>query len=134
MNGSMVPLPDGTMAVTTSGEGVHVSGISKDTKFDEDFDKNMLLTQILVDSPNLKVLAMPTYVSSPDGLLVSSVRSLVNQPPSAPQVEAMLRIEYAKVDSFQIPSRIVLDIKNTGVIDFALNSCQVSVADWAKKQ
>jgi hypothetical protein len=132
MNGSMVPLPDNTVTVTKSGEGVHLSGASKEMKFDEDYDKNMLLTQVSVDRPDLKVLAIPTYASSPDGLLVTSVRSLVNQPPSAPQVEATFRTEYAKVDSFQIPSRIVLDVKNTGVIDFALSSCRVAVADWAK--
>jgi len=134
MNGSMVPVPDGSVNVTTSGDGgVHLSGLSKETKFDEDFDKNMLLTQVHVDSPSIKVVAIPTYVSTPDGLVVSAVRSLVNQPPSAPQVEATFRIEYAKVDSYQIPSRIVLDIKNTGVIDFGLSACQVSVAEWAKK-
>jgi hypothetical protein len=134
MNGSMVPLRDSTVTVIKAGEGVHLSGASKDVKFDEDYDKNMLLTQVLVDGPSVRVLAIPTYVSSPDGLLVSSVKSVVNQPPSAPQVEATFRVEYAKVDSFQIPSRIVLDVKNTGVIDFALNACHVSVADWAKKQ
>ena len=120
--------------VTRSGEGVHLSGLlSKETKFDEDFDKNMLLTQVLVDSPNIKVLAIPTYMTTPDGLLVSAVTSQVNQPPSAPQTEATIRIAYAKVDSFQIPSRIVLDIKNTGVIDFGLSGCKVSVAEWAKR-
>jgi hypothetical protein len=133
MNGSMVPLPDSSITVTKSGEGVHLSGLARDTKFDEDFDKNMLLTQVLVDSPDLKVLAIPTYVTTPDGLIVSAVRSQINQPPSAPPMEATFHIEYAKVDSFQIPSRIILDIRNTGLIEFGLSACQVSVAEWAKK-
>ena len=134
MNGSMVPLPDSTVKVTTSGDGVHLSGAAADTKFDEDFDKDMLLTQALVVSPNLKVLATPTFTRTADGLVVSSVVSQVNQPPTAPLVQATFRIEYAKVEAFQIPSHVVFDIKNTGVIEISFSACQVTVADWAKKQ
>jgi hypothetical protein len=133
MNGSMVPFPDSTVTVTKSGDGVHMSGTSKDLKFDEDFDKNMVLTQALADSPAMKILAIPTYANTPDGLIVSAVDAKVSQPSSAPQIETVYRIEYAKVGSFQIPSHVFLDIKNTGVIEFGLNNCTVSVADWAEK-
>ena len=134
MNGSMVPLPDQSVTVTKTTDGVHLSGSTKDASFDEDFDKNMLLTQALVVSPNLKVLATPTFTPTPDGLIVSSVASQVHQPPTAPQVNATFHIEYAKVESFQLPSRVVFDIKNTGVIDVLFSNCTVTVADWAKKQ
>lgn len=134
MNGSMVPLPDKTVTVTKSGEGVHLNGTAKDMTIDEDFDKNMLLTQALVVTPNLKVLAIPTFTSSPDGLLISTVLNKVNQPPTAPETQATFRIEYAKVDAFQVPSHLVFDIKNTGLIEIGFNSCKVAVADWAKKQ
>ena len=133
MNGGMVPLPDQTVTVTHSGDGFHLSGISKDTKFDEDFDKNMLLLHVLVVSPSLKVLAAPTYASTPDGLLVSAVTSRVNQPPTAPDVETSFRVEYAKVESFQLPSRVVIDVKNIGTFDFAFSTCQASIADSAKR-
>lgn len=133
MNGSMVPLPDRTVTVSRSAEGFHLSGTSTDMKIDEDFDKNMLLQQALVVTPNLKVLATPTYVSTPDGLLVSAITSRINQPPTAPDVEATIHVEYSKVESFQIPSHVVIDIKNVAAFDFAFTACQVSVADWAKK-
>jgi hypothetical protein len=133
MNGSMVPIPDATVTITNAGDGVHLSGISNDSKFDEDFDKNMLLTEVRVVSPSMKVMATPTYASTPDGLLVSAVASQVSQPATAPPAEAIFRIEYVKVETFQIPSRVVFDIKNTGIIEIAFNSCQVSLADWAKK-
>jgi hypothetical protein len=133
MNGTMVPLPDSTVTVTSSGDGVHLSGMSKDTTFNEDYDKNMLLTKVLITTPNLTVLAKPTYTSTEDGLLVSSVTSQIHQPPTAPETEATFRIEYAKVDSYQIPSHIVIDIKNTGIIELRLNSCTVTAADWTKR-
>ncbi len=133
MNGSMVPLPDSTVAITPSGEGLHLSGKANELQIDEDFDKNMLLTQALVEGPAIRVLARPSYASTTDGLLVSSVQSQVHQPPTAPEVDISYQIEYAKVDSFQIPTHIVLDIKNMSVIELRLNNCQVSLVDWAKQ-
>jgi len=111
MNGSMVPLPDSTLTITPAGTGFHLSGSSQGMKIDEDFDQNMVLSQVLVMSPNIKVLARPTYTSTANGLIVSAVTSKMNQPPSAPEVEATFRIDYAKVDAFQIPSRVVFDVK-----------------------
>lgn len=133
LNGSMVPLPDKTVQVTETGPGYHLSGLGKDMKLDEDFDKNMVLNQVLVVTPAVRVLAVPIYASTPDGLVVSTVTSRINQPPTAPETEATFRIDYAKVDAFQIPSHIVLDIRNTGLIEFGLSNCKVLLADWAKK-
>ncbi|HWG20039.1 MAG TPA: hypothetical protein VG225_05865 [Terracidiphilus sp.] len=134
MNGSMVPIPDHSLTVTAAGEGIHISGTYNGGTIDEDFDKDTLLTQVLVVNPTLKVLAKPSYATTPDGLLISSVDSQISQPPSAPQTEAIFRIDYAKVDSFQIPSHIIFDIKNTGIVEIGLSACQVSVVDWAKKK
>jgi hypothetical protein len=133
MNGAMVPFPDSSVTVTKSGDGVHLSGTSTGTTVDEDYDKNMLLTKALVANPTLTVLAKPTYTSTEDGLLLSSLISQIHQPPTAPETEATFRIEYAKVGSYQIPSYVVVDIKNTGTIEFGLSACKVTVADWAKK-
>ena len=134
MNGSMVPIPDSTLTLTNVGDGIHLSGTSNGTSFDEDFDKNMLLTKVRVVNPNMTVLATPTYSTTPDGLLVSAVASQISQPSTAPPAEAIFRIDYVKVEAFQIPSRVVFDIKNTGVIEIAFNSCRVSRADWATRK
>jgi hypothetical protein len=133
MNGSMVPLPDSTVTATRSGDGVHLSGTTKDRAFDEDYDKNMLLTKARVVSSALTVLAEPVYKSTEDGLLLSSVTSHVRQPPTAPETEVTFRIEYTKIDSYQIPSHVVFDIKNTGTIEIGFSACKTAIADWAKK-
>jgi hypothetical protein len=134
MNGSMVPLPDNSVEVTTAGDGVHLhGGTPSGAKFDEDFDKDMLLTQAVVDSPQMKVVAVPTYVRTEDGLVISAVSSRVNQPPSTAPMDVTFRVKYAKVNSFQIPSHVVYDIRNVGVIEVAFNACQVSVADSEQK-
>lgn len=131
MNGTMVPFPDQSFEVTTTARGIHLHAAS--ASLDEDFDENMLLTQAVVDTSELKVVALPTFVRTDDGLVVSSVVSHVNQPPSAPPVEVTFRVEYTAVDSFQIPSRVVYDVKNVGVFEFGFSSCDVSVADSSQK-
>lgn len=133
MNGSMVPFPDKTVTLTAVGDGVHLSGTSASVQFDEDFDKDMLLTQGVVETPAMRVIALPTYVRTEDGLVVSSVASRVNQPPTAPPAEVTFRVEYAEADSFQLPSRVTYDIKNVGVIEVSLNACHASLGDSAQK-
>jgi hypothetical protein len=133
MNGSMVPFPDKSVEVTTTEAGVHLHGTSTSLKPDEDFDKNMLLTQVVVDTPTMKAVAMPTYVRTNDGLVVSAVASQINQPPSAPPIEVTFRVEYAKVESFQIPLHLVYDVMNVGVIEIGFNTCVVSVLGSAEK-
>jgi hypothetical protein len=73
MNGSIVLAPNSTVTVTAAGAGFHVSGLSQGMKIDEDFDNNMLLTEVFVVSPNIRVQALPTYSTTPDGLVVSPV-------------------------------------------------------------
>jgi hypothetical protein len=133
MNGSMVPVPKGWVAVTIKETGIHLSGNSAGTSLDEDFDQNMLLTQFRLVSPEMRLLAVPTYVATADGLVISAVTYQMNRPPTAPQEETTVRIKYAKVDSFQIPSKVVLDIRNIGVIEDGFSMCKVSVADVAPK-
>jgi hypothetical protein len=131
MNGTMVSIPKSWVTVTIVGAGVHLSGTSAGTSIDEDFDQNMLLTQFRMVSPEMRLVAVPSYVETADGLVISAVTYKMNRPPSAPQEEATVRIKYAKVDSFQIPSNVALDVKNIGVIEIGFNACEVSVSDVA---
>jgi len=72
MNGSMVPLPDSAVTLTAVGDGIHLNGKTGDMVVDEDFDKNMLLTQALVVSSEIKVLAKPTFANTADGLIAAT--------------------------------------------------------------
>jgi hypothetical protein len=133
INGSMVPPPDKTLTVTKAGAGLHVSGNAGETTFDEDYDENMLLTRALVVNPTMRVVATPTFVRSTDGLLLSAVTSLINQPPSAPQTEVTFRIDYMKVDSFQLPSHLLIDVKNVAMMEFSFSACKAQVEDFGPK-
>jgi hypothetical protein len=134
MNGTAVPMGDSSITYEAKESGFHLSGSSQNIQMDEDFDTNMVLTRILVVTPGMKALAIPTYTDTPDGLVVSALTSQVHQSPSAPQMEVTFRMEYATVDSFRLLSNIVLDIKNVGSIEIGLSACRASVAESTKQQ
>jgi hypothetical protein len=132
MNGKMVPVPDASYAVVPSGQGAHMSRSANGESIAEDFDKDMLLVQALMESPGLRVLSKPTFTPTADGLVVTEVANQMNQPPSAPEPEVILfHIAYAQVDSYRIPSRVAIELKGTGLVEINLNACQV-VADRTK--
>ena len=133
VNGSMVPLPDSTVTVTNAGDGVHLSGKAGSMTLDEDFDRNMVLKQTVVVQPEIKVVATPTYDSTPEGLLVSRIDTVLNQPPTAPPVEAVMSVTYAKVDTYQLPSVVNVDIKNVSSFEIHFNNCKAVLTDSAKK-
>jgi hypothetical protein len=132
MNGGMVPLPDASITVVPSDQGMHMTRNANGESIAEDFDKNMLLVQALMVSDELKALSRPAFTPTPDGLVVTEVSNRMNQPPSASETEIILfHIAYAQVDSYRIPSHIGLEVKGTGLVGIDLNSCQV-VADRTK--
>jgi hypothetical protein len=52
---------------------------------------------------------------------------------SAPVMDVISGIDSAGVDSYQVPSRVVFEIKNTGPIEIGFSHSKVTIADWAKK-
>ena len=116
MNGSMVPIPDSSVTITNAGDGTHLSGTSDGSTFDEDFDKNILLTQVQVVTPTLKVLRRPPtlYAGRFTGLHCH-IRG--GPAPHSPAGCCHFSHRLPEVDTFQIPSRVILDIKYTRLIE-----------------
>jgi hypothetical protein len=84
--------------------------------------KAMLLNQALIRVP-----AVPSYFNTSDGVLASSIQLL-------PNTDAAFHIEFAKDKTVQVPPRIVLEAQNTGVIEYRLHNCQVSLTEWPKRR
>src|SRR6266702_575909 len=125
MNGSMVPAPAPTDVVSATTDGIHVHGSSDTMTVDEDFDKNMLLTQAHVVTPDLDAIAYPTFDDTTDGRIVSSFRTDLKQPVTAPIVQLNIAVIYQTVSSFRIPASLHYDLKNVGQFDFTLSGCSV---------
>lgn len=126
MNGTMVSAPDKTVAVTPDGEGIHLHSLTANPSLEESFDKNLLLISAHVSSADMDLMAYPTYEDSPDGRIVTSVHSLVHQPPTAPATDVTISTAYSKVGSFQLPSTVSYEIMNVGTFVFTFSGCEVT--------
>jgi hypothetical protein len=126
MNGSMVPIPDKTLAVTPDGDGVQLRGLLPNQTLIEKFDKNMLLTETHVTDASSDEIEHPAFTQTSDGLVISSIHSVVRQPPSAPPSEIDISTTYAKVGTFQLPAIINFSVKNVGTFLFSLSGCEVT--------
>jgi len=128
MNGTMVPVPDKTVAVTPDGDGIQVNGLVPNETLVEKFDKNMLLTETHVVDANTDEIDHPTFAQTPDGLVLSGIHTIARQPPSAPPSEIEIATTYARVGKFQLPATINFSVKNVGTFLFSLSGCEVTTA------
>ena len=110
MNGAMVPDPDSSTEVTRSGGGVHLHGGDATTTLDESFDRDMTLTEYHVVTKAMDVMMYPTYTPTPDGKIISSVRS-VYRVSNAPGTELTMSVTYNTIDSFRIPAQLLVDVR-----------------------
>jgi hypothetical protein len=128
MNGDMVPSPDASTTITQVGDGMKLHQQSGAMAVDESVDKNLLLTQIHVSGSAMDVVAFPTYIDTPDGRVVSSIRSTIRQPPTAPPVEVTLAATYTRVQSFRLPSKVTFQVQNVGTFVLNLSECTVKIS------
>jgi len=128
MNGSMVPVPDSSTTVTEVGDGVKLHGDTASMSIDELFDKNLLLTQAHVTQPSMDVVAYPTYIDTPDGRVISSIRSTIHQPPTAPPIEVTISTTYSEVQTFRLPAQLTFAVQNVGTFILNLSECKVQTS------
>lgn len=128
MNGEMVPSPDSTTTVVETPDGLRLHAAAQNADVTELFDKNMLLTEAHVVQPTSDVYAYPTYDNTPDGRVVTAIRTIYRQPPTAPPAELMLSISYAPVQNFRLPETLHYELKNVGAFAFKFSACSVQTA------
>ena len=125
MNGTMVPIPDSTTTITETTDGFRMHAASGSIEVTELFDKNLLLTEAHVVQPSNDVYAYPTYTDTPDGRVVSAVRTVFRQPPTAPPAELTINVSYTPVEGFRLPSTLAYELKNVGSFEFKFTNCSV---------
>jgi hypothetical protein len=131
MNGSMVPVPDSTTTVSDNADGLRLHTASESAEVTELFDKNLLLTEAHVVQPTADIYAYPTYADTPDGRIVSAIRTIYRQPPTAPPAELNIRVSYAPVQNFRLPETLNYELKNVGSFDFKFSACTVETTKKA---
>ena len=125
-NGSMVPVPDKTVAVTPSGEGVELRGLDPKETLVEKYDKDMLLTEVKIVNDKTDELDTPTFTRSPDGLILTNLHMIVKQSPTAPPTTLDIGTTYTRVGAYQLPSSVTFALQNVGTFLFTISACQIN--------
>jgi hypothetical protein len=131
MNGSMVPVPDVTTTVTAMADGLRLHATTPSNDVTEFFDKNLLLSEAHIVQPERDVRAYPTFIDTPDGRLLSAIRTVYQQPPTAPPAELTMSVTYAPVQTFRLPASLEINMQNVGIFVFKFSGCSVQTANKA---
>lgn len=117
---------DPKATVERNPQGFHVTAREEDGSAEEQYDGDLLLKTVRVSTSTLESTIHPTFTASPQGLLVTDILSSYKQPPSAPTpTEVDMRIRYAPVGSFQLPSELQIAV-GPAQFAFQLFNCTVS--------
>jgi len=133
LNGTMVPAPDRTTTLTPQNAGIHLHAEQGQTVLDEDYDENMLLTNIHVVSGTIDAKVAPVFSDTPDGRIISSIQGEYRQPATAPPVYLTMGIEYGQVSGYRLPTKIRYQVKNVLQMDINLSDCTVKPIEKAAK-
>lgn len=125
LTGNMVTL-DTTSAVTRANGGYHVTAHTKAGLAEEQYDDKLVLQTVHVATPVLDSTVSPGFTPSPQGLLVTTIRSAYKQPPSLDVTEVLMKVTYAPVDKFQLPSELAVSVGPAN-FDFHLANCTVKL-------
>jgi len=123
MNGSIVPAAEDSSNLSERDGHLLIHEVDKSITVDMDFDQNMLLVSMRALLSDSDTVMIPTFIQSPDGLLLGYAHSIIHQPPNAPPTEVNFTTTYAKVGKYQLPSKMNYEVKNVGVFEFPLSGC-----------
>lgn len=122
--GAFIPRPDSSVTVTAAGDGLETHIATGNLTVDQHYDREVMLEQTHVATPEIDNVTTPTFVNTADGRLISSIKTVNRQPPLSPPLEVTSSITYATVSGFRIPSRLEVD-RAGAVFDFDFKDCTV---------
>jgi hypothetical protein len=128
VDGSVVPASAEGLTITHTGTANTIHAQDSDTALTETFSSDMMLEHFDVNMNGISIKFQPAYKPTGQGLLVKSFQAHV-QPAGVPpeQAEEMhVDIEYQTLEGFPIPSRLNMEMTNTGNFNFVLDGCTVS--------
>jgi hypothetical protein len=128
VDGSVVPASADGLTITHTGSVNTIHAQDSDTALTETFSNDMMLEHFDVDMNGISIKFQPAYKPTGQGLLVKSFQAHV-QPAGVPPEQAQemhVDIEYQTLEGFPIPSRLNMEMTNTGNFNFVLDGCTVS--------
>ena len=127
LTGDLVSLGDNqTVVERTSNGGFRVSTTQNGKVAEEFFDRNLVLLSLHVSTPSLDSNLTPIFLDSAQGRLVTNLNSIVKQPPSAAGTSVDMKVQYAAVNGFQLPSALQINVGGTTAFAYTLSNCTVN--------
>ena len=127
LTGDLLSLADNQTTVErTGGGGFHVFTTQRNKVAEEFFDRNLLLLSLHVSTPTLDSNLTPIFIDSAQGRLVTDLNSVVKQPPGAAGTNVDMKLQFAAVNGFQLPSALRINVGGTTAFDFTLSNCTVN--------
>jgi len=123
---SVIPPNSKGIDVTPTADGGRIlRATDNGTTVTETFDADNVLREYDVKMTGSTVLFTPTYTSTPKGLRVTSFLAHI-KPDSGGDQELHVRIAYAEVSGFTIPSELNMTVVGTGTFNFTLDGCKAN--------
>lgn len=128
IDGSAVPNSSEGLTITHTGALHTIHAEQGDMAMTEIFSNDLLLEHFDVDMKSVSIKFQPAYEPTGQGLLVKSFQAHVQPAGGTPdQAQDMhVDIEYQTLDGFPIPSRLNMDVANSGTFNFVFDGCTVS--------
>ncbi len=123
--------PDSNTVVRLGNGSYKVTAHNGTSLAEEVYNSSLVLTSVKVSTPTLESLMTPSFVPSPKGLLVSEIHSVYRQPPTTSPTEVSMRLSYAPVSTFELPSSVAITV-GPASFNFHLVNCTVKLRVGAK--
>lgn len=104
------PDPEAPYSIKRDPERYRILSKDGETAAEIVVDKKYLATEMTVDTPQLKVKMMPTYLKTDEGLLLTSIDSELN----GGQMKVYVAIDYKAVQGYQLPDHVLYKVPLTG--------------------
>lgn len=127
VDGSIVPPNSKGLEITHSSAGTTLHWKQPDVDSTEVLSDTLILQQFSVTTGGNNFTFQPSYDATDKGLLVS--RLIVDiRPENASAQKMNVEIYYLNTDGYPIPSKLNVEVVNTGIFNFALDGCHANPA------
>jgi len=125
LSGIFSAASDPNLAYSTDMTGYHLKGTDGGTSVELTLTRDALLTVMKVVTPDSTVVMQPKYTKTPNGLLLTSANSVVNN--GAQTVD--FQIDYQLIEGLELPSKVAYQVKlpaQTVAIEINLSDYQIA--------
>ena len=111
-------------AISDGGRKIHAK--DSDSEVDETFDSGRILRQYNVVMTSARIEVTPTYSPSAQGMIISHFHAFIHPADSTAATQEMnVEVQYETIDSFPLPTHLIMEVTGVATLHVALEGCSV---------